>query len=155
MTVSGDIGQSATGATFEPLGADTPVVVTRSEERLGIQKQAVAVERVRLQKYIVTEERTITVSVRREEVRLVREPLDGGLVDVAESARSDDDITVVLSEEQVVVSKRIVPVERVRLLRHAVTENRVITEEIRKERVDVDTTAGTIGAGEIGAGEIR
>jgi sporulation protein YlmC with PRC-barrel domain len=41
----------------------------------GVQEARVETGRVRLRKYVVTEQRTVTVPVTREEVRLEREPL--------------------------------------------------------------------------------
>jgi stress response protein YsnF len=65
-------------------------------------------ERVRLKKYIVTEEVTRKVPVSREEVRLEREPIDeaeeappGGEEGVSESEEE-----VVLRQEEPVVEKR-------------------------------------------------
>ncbi|HEX8862592.1 MAG TPA: DUF2382 domain-containing protein [Actinomycetes bacterium] len=54
---------------------DRDDAMTRSEEEVGVRTQRRPRERVRLQKYVVTEQETRTVPVRREEVRLVREPL--------------------------------------------------------------------------------
>lgn len=69
-------------------GADD-VAVTRSEERLVVRTEAVPVRRVRIRKVIVSEERTVTVTVRREELRVEEEPLDGtDVVDRARSSRS-------------------------------------------------------------------
>jgi uncharacterized protein (TIGR02271 family) len=113
--------------------------VTRSEERLDVRVEAVPVERVRLEKYIVTEERTITVTVRREEVRLVREPiLDGQPSEAQDGDHDGDDIELWLGAEEIVVTKHVVPVERVRLVRERVVEQREVTETLRKERVDVE-----------------
>lgn len=47
----------------------------RFEERLHGRTQTHATEKVRLRKYIVTEEVTLTVALRHEEFRLEREPL--------------------------------------------------------------------------------
>ena len=52
-----------------PPSVSGPVVV-RSEERLRVATETVAVGRARLVKYVVTEDVTYTVPVSREEVRL-------------------------------------------------------------------------------------
>jgi stress response protein YsnF len=44
----------------------------------------------------------------------------------------------VLHEERPVVEKEAVPVERVRLDTDTVTEQETVSEEVRKERVEVD-----------------
>lgn len=51
--------------------------MTRSEEELRVGTVRQPRERVRLRKYLVTEEVQVTVPVTREEVRLEREPLGG------------------------------------------------------------------------------
>ncbi|PZE76138.1 hypothetical protein DEI82_06495 [Curtobacterium sp. MCBD17_019] len=120
-------------------GADD-VAVTRSEERLVVRTDAVPVRRVRIRKVIVSEERTVTVTVRREELRVEEEPLDG--IDVVDPGTvlpigSADAIELVLHEEQVEVVTRVVPVERVRVVTDVVTEQRSITETVGHEEVDV------------------
>ena len=47
-------------------------------------------------------------------------------------------LDLTLYEEQVVVSKRVVPRERIRIHREVVTEPQQITDELRKERVEVE-----------------
>jgi stress response protein YsnF len=49
--------------------------MTRSEERLHVGAERREVGRARLRKYVVTEEVQKTVPVRREEVRVEREPI--------------------------------------------------------------------------------
>lgn len=118
---------------------DQEATVVRHEERLLVGTEVHATERVRLERFIVTEQRTITVDVRREEVRLVREPLaDGPALPADSTAPAREPVVVVLHEEQVVVSKRIVPVERVTLTVHTVTEDHPVDAVLRHEEVTVD-----------------
>jgi stress response protein YsnF len=51
---------------------------------------------------------------------------------------TDETLDVTLHEEQVVVSKRVVPRERVRIHREVVTEQQRITDDLRKERIEID-----------------
>ena len=120
--------------------ASEDYAMTRSEERLRVGTQRQAVTRVRLRKVIVTEERTITVPVRREEFRLEREPIadaDNG-VTLPDPNLSDAQVEVVLHEERPVVQMEVVPVERVRLVKELVTENREVTEQVRKEQIETE-----------------
>jgi stress response protein YsnF len=48
---------------------------------------------------------------------------------------------MVLHHEEVVVSKRVVARERVRLYVQTVTERRRISGEVRKERIEVDESS--------------
>jgi len=49
---------------------------------------------------------------------------------------------VVLHEEEVVTEKRTVAKERVRLDKDVITEEQQVSDEVRKERIDVDTGHG-------------
>ena len=51
---------------------------------------------------------------------------------------SEEEHEVTLREEEVVVEKRAVPRERVRLGTETVTEERQVSEEVRKEQIEVD-----------------
>nr|WP_053227085.1 DUF2382 domain-containing protein [Solirubrobacter soli] len=65
------------GSDRETTGRDTTTddAMTRSEEELRVATTERESGRVRLQKYVVEEELTKTVPVRREEVRVEREPI--------------------------------------------------------------------------------
>ncbi len=55
----------------------TDDAMTRSEQRLVAGTEVYETGRARLRKYVVTEDVQITVQVRREELRLEREPVEG------------------------------------------------------------------------------
>jgi uncharacterized protein (TIGR02271 family) len=114
--------------------------MTVSEEQLQVGTERREAGRARLRKYVVTENVTQTVPVQREEVRLEREPITDANVGEATSgpAISEEEHEIVLHEEQPVVQKEAVPVERVRLDTDTVTEQETVGSEVRKERVEVD-----------------
>jgi uncharacterized protein (TIGR02271 family) len=120
--------------------------MVRSEEQLNVTTERVIRGRARLEKFLVTETKTITVELTHEEVRLVhagpagadsREP-GSPRNDTVDVDSTDAERWMVLSEEQVVVTKKLVPTERVRLERYSVTEQRDVTEQIRKEEIELD-----------------
>ena len=119
--------------------------MTRSEERLNVGTQTSEAGRARLRKYVVTENVTQTVPVRREEVRVEREPITDATRDEAMSgpAISEEEHEVVLHEERPVVAKEAVPVERVRLDTETVTDEVTVNEEVRKEQIETDLDADT------------
>lgn len=128
--------------TARPTKVDQPPdeSMTRSEEQLRVGKERRPAGRARLRKYVVTEEQQRTVPVRREEVRVEREPISeetrhrgGAGPEIQESERE-----VVLEEERPVVSKESVPVERVRLDKETVTEEETVGGEVRKERIQTE-----------------
>jgi uncharacterized protein (TIGR02271 family) len=133
----GTVGHDTSGPT-------TDNAMTRSEEQLRVGTEKVEAGRARLRKYVTTETETRTVPVSREEIRVEREPITDGNVGNAMDgpAISEEEHEVVLTEERPVVQKEAVPVERVRLDKETVTENVQVSEEVRKEQIDMDG-AGT------------
>lgn len=129
------------GNGYDVSGPTTDDAMTRSEEELRVGTTQRERGRARLHKYVVTEEVQTTVPVQREEVRLEREPITDANVGQALDGPeiSEEEHEVVLHEEQPVVEKRAVPKERVRLEKDTVTEERQISDEVRKERIDSDT----------------
>jgi uncharacterized protein (TIGR02271 family) len=120
-------------------GPTTDDAMTRSEEELRVGTTQRERGRARLRKYVTTEQQTVTVPVSREEVRVERQPITDANLDAATSgpAISEEEHEVTLREEEVVVDKRAVPKERVRLDTETVTEERQVAEEVRKEQIEV------------------
>jgi uncharacterized protein (TIGR02271 family) len=142
-----DSGSSATGSgeDREPVGRDvsgpeTDSAMTRSEEEVSVGTREREKGRARLRKYVVTEEVTQTVPVRKEKAVLEREPISEGNVDEAMDgpAISDEEHEVTLSEEEVVVEKKAVPKERVRLDKETEVTEEHVTEEVRKEQIEAE-----------------
>ena len=129
---TGTVGHDTSGPT-------TDSAMTRSEETLRVGTEKVETGRARLRKYVVTETETRTVPVSHEEVRVEREPITDGNVGAALDgpAISEEEHEVVLTEERPVVQKEAVPVERVRLDKETVTEQAQITEDVRKEQIEL------------------
>ncbi|MBV8952651.1 MAG: DUF2382 domain-containing protein, partial [Solirubrobacterales bacterium] len=78
--------------------------------------------------------------VQREEVRLEREPITDANVEQAVSGPeiSEEEHEVVLHEEEPVVEKRVVPKERVRLGTETQHGEQEISEEVRKEQIEME-----------------
>ena len=111
----------------------------RSEEYLQVTTEIVPAGRIRLRKYLVTEEQMFTVPVTREEIAVDYEDIpDHDRVPDETDTLSDGCVEVVRYEERVVVTKQVVAVERVRLVRRVVTAGRSVTGQVRREVVDVD-----------------
>jgi uncharacterized protein (TIGR02271 family) len=121
-------------------GPTTDDAMTRSEEELRVGTAQRERGRVRLRKYVTTEQRQVTVPVEREEVRVEREPITEANLDAATSgpAISEEEHEVILHEEEPVVEKRVVPKERVRLGKETVTEQEQVAEQVRQEHIEVE-----------------
>ncbi len=80
-----------------------------------------------------------SVPVSHEELRILREPIAPGELVGAEApvALSEEEHEIVLSAERPVVQKQVVPVERTRLATEVVTAEETVTEQVRKEQVEV------------------
>jgi uncharacterized protein (TIGR02271 family) len=133
-------GYTDTAVGRDTSGPTTDDAMTRSEEELQVGTQTRERGRARLRKYVTTEQQQVTVPVQREEVRVEREPITDANLDAATSgpAISEEEHEVTLREEELVVDKRAVPKERVRLDTETVTEERQVAEEVRKEQIQVD-----------------
>jgi uncharacterized protein (TIGR02271 family) len=137
-TVDATVGDS-TG--YDTSGPETDDAMTRSEEELDVSTRTQTTGKVRLRKWIETENLQMTVPVRREKARLVTEPITDANVDdaLAGGDLTSEEHEVVLSEEVVDVDKRVVPKERVRLETDVETREVAVDEEVRKERIQMDT----------------
>jgi uncharacterized protein (TIGR02271 family) len=136
---------AGTGTTGQAVGRDvsgptTDDAMTRSEEELRVGTTRRERGRVRLRKYVTTEQRQVTVPVEREEVRVEREPITDANIDAAMAGPeiSEEEHEVVLHEEEPVVEKRVVPKERVRLDKETVTEHEQVGREVRQEQIEVE-----------------
>jgi uncharacterized protein (TIGR02271 family) len=138
-------GRGAVGR--DTSGPRTDDAMTRSEEELRVGTTQRERGRVRLRKYVTTEQVQQDIPVRRERVRVEREPITDANRDAATSGQdiSEAEHEVVLREEEPVVEKRVVPRERVRLDKDTVTDQERVTEEVRKEQIDVQDEDGTGG----------
>ena len=137
--------------------------MVRSEEQLRIGTERTAATRVRLVKYVVTEDVQITVPIRREEIRVEEVPIDAVDQGVGESLVGVDDSygahtapgtgtgtgtgtgslpgEIILHTERPVVSVEVVPRERVRLRTELVQGQETVTEQVQREQIVVDETA--------------
>jgi uncharacterized protein (TIGR02271 family) len=124
-------------------GPTTDDAMTRSEEELRVGKAEREAGRVRLRKVVVEDEVTQTVPVRREEIRVEREPItDANVGDaMAGPEISEEEHEVTLYEEEPVAEKRTVPKERVRLDKDTHIEERQVSDTVRREQIEVDDSA--------------
>ncbi|SFP45417.1 conserved domain-containing protein [Amycolatopsis arida] len=131
--------QARAGGRRQPAREDERDTMVRSEERLRVGTEQEETGHVRLRKYVVTDEQQVNVPVRREEVRIEREPIseaDRGRAGTAEIGEEEREVT--LRAERPVVRTESVPVERVRMGTEQVTEEQTVSGQVRKERIEVD-----------------
>jgi uncharacterized protein (TIGR02271 family) len=124
--------------------------MVRSEEQLRVGTERVAARRVRVVRYVVTEEVQVTVPVRREEIRIEELPVDAD-DDAATVVTEGDQLAagpagglpdeMVLHAERPVVTVEVVPVERVRLRTEVVHGEETVSAAVQRERIAVDEHA--------------
>ncbi|MFG2721190.1 DUF2382 domain-containing protein [Streptomyces sp. NPDC048416] len=135
-----DVPGNATGTDVHGRYAKDEDSIVRSEERLRVGTENEQVGRARLRKVVVTENVSTTVPVSHEEVRVVREPIREGDRTRADIGEAETEVT--LHAERPVVRKEAVPVERVRLETEKVTEEREVSDTVRKEQIQYDDATG-------------
>lgn len=131
-------GGTAAVVGHDTSGPTTDSAMTRSEEHLRVGTERVEAGTARLRKRVVTETETRTVPVSHDELRVEREPITGGQA-VSGTQIGEQEAELRLEKEVPVVSKVAVPVERVRLGTESVTAQETVTEQVRKENVELDT----------------
>jgi len=137
-----------TGQAAAQTATDTgTITVPVAEERLTVGKREVDLGEVNIRKTVTEEQRTVPVTLTHEEVHVEER-------DVADRPATGEDlfqertIRVALRGEEAVVSKEAVVTGEVVIDKDAVSEERQITDTVRKQRVDVDKayqeTRGTL-----------
>ncbi len=127
--------------------ADDTINLPVYEEELTVGKRQEQIGDVRLHKEVVTEQESIPVTLRHEEVTVERVPFTGqaNQADV-KNAFQNQDIDVPVMGEEAVVGKQLHETEEVRLHKQATDEQRQVSDTVRKERVvveGVDETGNT------------
>ena len=121
---------------------DGSIVVPLVDERLEVQKQWVQSGEVVVRKSTQTSQQTIPVELQHEEVQIDRVPVNRPLA-YGEQTQPwwDGEVMVVpVVEEEIVVSKRLVLREEVRISKRKVSRQETVSDTIRSQQVDIDTT---------------
>ena len=114
--------------------------VQRTEEELAAGTREVEAGAMRVRKRVRTDREHIEVPTRREEVSVERVPVSG---EASEAEIGEDEVVVPVTEEEVVVGKRAVAKEEVRIKKDVVEDTEVVEEDVRREEIDIeDETEG-------------
>ncbi len=131
---SGDLGTATGGAETAPAAQDE-IRVQRSEEELVAGTREREAGAMRIRKRVRTDRERVEVPVRREEVHVERVPVSEG----SEGAKiGEDEIVVPVTETEIVVSKRAVVKEELRVRKEVVEGTEVVEEDVRREEIDVE-----------------
>ena len=113
-------------------------VVQLSEEELHVNKSTVQAGEVKVGKHVVSEQKSVTVPVEHEEVVVTRHAVDRE-VDPATIGADGETVKVPVMAEKVSTSVTAHVVEEVEVGKRMVSEERTITDTVRKEQLDMDT----------------
>jgi uncharacterized protein (TIGR02271 family) len=111
------------------------VRVQRTEEELRVGTRERKAGSIRVRKRVRTDRERIEVPTRHEEISVERVPVEG---EASEAEIGDDEIVVPVTEEEVVVHKRPVLKEEVRVRKDVVEDTEVVEEDVRREEVEVE-----------------
>jgi uncharacterized protein (TIGR02271 family) len=109
--------------------------IQRSEEELRAGTREREAGALNVRKRVVTDRESIEVPTHHEEVTVERVPVEGA---ATEAEIGDDEVIVPVTEEEVVVEKRPVAKEEVRIRKDVVEDTEVVEEDVRREEVDID-----------------
>lgn len=118
------------------------VTLPRYEERLIAEKRWTEIGSIRVHKSVVEEPQTLTAEVSHEEYEVERVRVDRPWQPGDDSPRTEGDTIIVpIIAERIEIMRRKVVSGEVRLTRRVATEQRQLTETVRKERVEVSGPA--------------
>ncbi|MDQ3589187.1 MAG: PRC and DUF2382 domain-containing protein [Actinomycetota bacterium] len=109
--------------------------VQRSEEELLAGTRERVAGSVNVRKRVRTDRERLEVPTRREEVSVERVPASG---EASEAQIGADEVSVPVVEDEVVVQKKPVVKEEIRLRKDVVHERQIVEEDVRREEVEIE-----------------
>jgi uncharacterized protein (TIGR02271 family) len=127
--------EGVSGEGREDLEDEDELRVQRSEEELRAGTREREAGALRVRKRVRTDREQIEVPTRHEEVSVERVPVSG---EATEAEIGEDEVVVPVTEEEVVVDKRAVAKEEVRIRKEAVSDTETVEEDVRREEVEIE-----------------
>jgi uncharacterized protein (TIGR02271 family) len=141
------VGGRAEVAGYEATAEDEIRIPVMEEELTATVREQEA-GAVRIEKDVITEERTLEVPVTEERVHVERRIVDRPVAAGDATAFQETVIDVPLTTETVEVQKQARVAEEVVLSKEAIQRTEQVTDTVRREEVFVDEDATTIEGGE-------
>jgi uncharacterized protein (TIGR02271 family) len=132
----GYYGEADTGVSTD----EEELRVQRSEEELAAGTREREAGQLKVRKRVRTDRERIEVPTRHEEVSVERVPVEG---EATEAQIGEDEVVVPVTEEEVVVGKRPVVKEEVRIRKDVVEDTEVVEEDVRREEIEVEDDTST------------
>ena len=121
-------------------GSETETVVPLLEEHAFIAKNALVTGHVRVQTHVEEHEELLQATLGREEVRIDRVAINQVVTEVPVMRMDGDVLIYPVMEEVLVVEKRLVLKEELRISRRHVDEDVEQRVTLRREHADVERT---------------
>ena len=119
----------------DDLADEDELRVQRSEEELRAGTREREAGTMKVRKRVRTDREQIEVPTKHEEITVERVPVEG---EATEAQIGEDEVSVPVTEEEVVVDKRAVAKEEIRLRKDVVEDTEVVEEDVRREEIDVE-----------------
>lgn len=133
---------AATSFAADRLTLEEDVVIPVLAEEIALSRQQVERGVVRVHKRVETHTATVDALLTTEEVTVERVPINALVEGAAPQMREEDGVTIIpVLEEVLVVEKRLLLREEVRLTRSATTANTPQTVALRRETVEIERAA--------------
>jgi uncharacterized protein (TIGR02271 family) len=129
------------------------LVIPVIAEEIAVGKQVVESGKVRISKRISEHEELVDVPLFREEVRVERVPVNLFVEALPPVRQEGDTMIIPVVEEQIVIQKKLLLVEELRVRKEVVEHHQPQTVNVRKEEVEIKRIAGnrkTGGPGKTG-----
>lgn len=124
------------------------MIIPIIEEKAILGKQVVETGKVRISKRISEHEELIDEPLFREEVTVERVPINQ-YVDQAPQVRQEGDVMIIpVVQEQLVMQKRLVLVEELRVRKQIIETHQPQSVTLRREEIDVSRFTETENAGD-------
>ena len=118
--------------------------VQRSEEELKAGTRERQAGAMKVRKRVRTDRERIEVPTKHEEVSVERVPISG---EATEAQIGEDEVSVPVTEEEVVTEKRAVAKEEVRIRKDVVEDTEVVEDDVRREEVEIEDATTERGTG--------
>jgi uncharacterized protein (TIGR02271 family) len=112
------------------------VGVQRIEEELRVGTRERKAGSIRVRKRVRTDREHIEVPTRREKISVEQVPVEG---ESTKAEIGEDEVVVPVTEEEVIVHKRPMLKEEVRIRKDVVEDTEVVEEDVRREEVEDET----------------
>jgi len=139
--LEGTSHRTAAGATARDTltdRAEGELRVPVAEERLNVGKREADLGEVQVRKTVTEEQQTVPVTLRREEVTVQERDVADRPLRAGEEAFTEGTIRVPVRGEEAVVAKEAVVTGEVVIDKTQKTEQRQVSDTVRKQRVDVE-----------------